>query len=654
MVRNNENKFGHNTLMITRKIYFVLLILLVPLLGVGQARITSIQQQLEALAMETPAFNEPVEFSVNGATIQEVVRGIGLSHNLNLSVDPNINERVTNNFADAKVIDVLVYLCKEFSLDISITGSIVNLKKFSLIPEPPKPVPPKVLAIDFQQEGALLSLDLKNDTLSAVAKEITRKSGINLIVSPEAGNKVVNLFVQQVPFESAADKLGYAAGLTLTKTPDGIYVLEKPETTAGAEKNLSFNSRNKNQSAKVKGLRTIGNVQLDIKENGLLSVDAHSVGIAELLETVSKEMGINYLLYSTPKGESSLFLENISYQDFLGHVLTGSNLTYKLQDSIYLIGDRNYESLRHTELVRLENRTIQLVKEAIPAELKKEVELFEFKELNGFVLSGSKPKINELKAFIRQIDQVVPLITIDVMIVDVSNSRTTQTGLTFGLGGTAMPTATKGNTDGGLNVSLTSKSINQLLSAFNGFGSVNVGKVTQNFYMSLKALESEGIVKTRSTPRLSTLNGNEATLSIGRTEYYLELQNNIIGSQNPTVSASQNYKSVNADLTVTINPVVSGDEQVTLSIEVNQSDFTGRISETAPPGSVTRKFKSIIRVKNEEMVILGGLENNRTEKTGSGLPFINRIPVIKYLFGSRMAKKDKSKLAIFIKPTIHY
>ncbi len=92
-----------------------------------------------------------------------------------------------------------------------------------------------------------------------------------------------------------------------------------------------------------------------------------------------------------------------------------------------------------------------------------------------------------------------------------------------------------------------------------------------------------------------------------------------------------------------------------LEIEVNQSDFTGKkISATAPPGTVTRKFKSIIRVKNEEMVILGGLENNRVERSGSGLPFINRVPVLKYIFGNRTALKAKSKLTIFIKPTIQY
>ncbi|MES2629828.1 MAG: hypothetical protein V4616_12750, partial [Bacteroidota bacterium] len=149
-------------------------------------RIDAIAQRLEELSMENPGFNQPIEFSVNGASIQEVVRAIGLSNNLNLSVDPSVSDRVTNNFSNARVIDVILYLCKEYNLDVSITGSIVYLKKHLSVPEPPKPVPPKMLSIDYDAVTDLLSLDLKNDTIETVAKEITRRSGKNIIVSPES------------------------------------------------------------------------------------------------------------------------------------------------------------------------------------------------------------------------------------------------------------------------------------------------------------------------------------------------------------------------------------------------------------------------------------------------------------------------------------
>ena len=161
-------------------------------------------------------------------------------------------------------------------------------------------------------------------------------------------------------------------------------------------------------------------------------------------------------------------------------------------------------------------------------------------------------------------------------------------------------------------------------------------------------------MKLRSTPQLSTLNGHEATLSIGQSEYYLEIRNDLIGTQNPTVSTSQIYKPITADLAVKIMPIVSSDDMVTLEIEVSQSDFTERISNTAPPGSVERKFKSIVRVKNREMIVLGGLEEKETNRSGRGLPLIARIPVLKWIFGNRTSSNAKSKLTIFIRPTVLY
>ena len=172
--------------------------------------------------------------------------------------------------------------------------------------------------------------------------------------------------------------------------------------------------------------------------------------------------------------------------------------------------------------------------------------------------------------------------------------------------------------------------------------------------MTINALEELGILKVRSTPKLSTLNGREAKMSIGRTEYYVEEAQSLFGSQIPQNLVTKQYKPVNADLTIIINPMISGDENITLEISVEQSDFTARITPDAPPGQVSRKFNSIIRVKNEEVVLLGGLEELAKEDTASGIPFLARIPVIKWFFSSKTDRKTESRLNIFVKPVIIY
>jgi type IV pilus assembly protein PilQ len=112
------------------------------------------------------------------------------------------------------------------------------------------------------------------------------------------------------------------------------------------------------------------------------------------------------------------------------------------------------------------------------------------------------------------------------------------------------------------------------------------------------------------------------------------------------------YKSVDAELSLKITPVVSGDNQITMDIEVNQSDFTARISQYAPPGKMSRKFKSLVRVKDQEIILLGGLEEKQKRDTASGVPFLSRIPVLKWIFSSRSKVNQKTRLNVLIKPTI--
>ena len=170
--------------------------------------------------------------------------------------------------------------------------------------------------------------------------------------------------------------------------------------------------------------------------------------------------------------------------------------------------------------------------------------------------------------------------------------------------------------------------------------------------MSLKFLEENGVINTRSTPKLATLNGHEATMEIGNTEYYVIEQQTVQGVQNPIPIVTRNYESVEAKFSLNVKPMISADSLVTLEIDVEQSDFTARITPEAPPGTVTRKFNSIIRINDGEMVLLGGLEEKQNEDTGRGVPWVSRVPILKWFFSSKTYTNKKSRLNIFIKPTI--
>ncbi len=631
------------------KIFFLLLWLCSFGLVNGQDRFQEIESKLRLVSVDVKGLNATVEISVNDVSIQEFIRGLASANGINVSVDPSLNFRIINNFSNVSVMDVYLFLCKNYDLDIAFTGNILMFKKYAPPPAPEAPYEPKAIKINYDAAGDKLSFDLNKDSLSLFAKELTKITGKNIVFSPELVGKTINGFIQDAPFLTAMEQIAFANDLQITQTDENFFLIEKrkaEETAAKAGK--------KGEKNGAKGQPVIPeDVSLTVDANGLITLYASNSSIADLVAMVSLQLKKNYYLFSEIKGNTTLNITNSSYDEFLTYVLNGTDFTYKKLEGLYLIGDRNIEGLRATKVVEMKYRTVEKIVDFIPGDLKKNVDVKVFPDLNSLILSGSQPRIDEIEKFLRDIDRIVPVVLIEVLIVDVRNTRTLSTGIEAGLS-KDKPVVTGGVIYPGVDMTLSSSSINNIISGINGLGVVNLGKVTPNFYINLKALEEQGILKLRSTPKLATLNGHEAKMSIGNTEYYLEISNNVIGTQNPQNIITQQYKSVNADLSITINPMVSSDEQITLDIGVKQSDFTERISPSAPPGTITRDFKSLIRVKNEEMIILGGLEENSKNDTGSGVPFLARIPILKWLFSSRTNTKSDNRLTIFIKPTVLY
>lgn len=298
-------------------------------------------------------------------------------------------------------------------------------------------------------------------------------------------------------------------------------------------------------------------------------------------------------------------------------------------------------------------RTIDDVVEIIPTILKKDIEIKLFSDLNSLVISGNQTDVEALEDFLNSIDKSVPLISIDVMIVDATDKKSRSTGISFGKGD-----QTSGNSYGmlspGVDVTLGAGKINQLLNAFNGLGLVNLGNVGPNFYANLKLLEEDGAITLRSTPKLSTLNGHKAVLKSGEVKYYRESQVNIIGTQNPLQSESYLWKNVEASFILDMTPIVSADSTITIRIELSQDEFTERDSGdlTAPPGMTKRSFNSIVKVKDGEMILLGGIEKNLTDDSSTGLPWIARVPILRLFFGNVTKTREVQKLNVFIRPTI--
>lgn len=607
------------------------------------SRLDTIEKQIRGLELSISGLKEMINISLADVPLNEFLRAIANNAGLNMDIDPALNIKVSNNFSGVQVSDVLIFLSKQFRLDITFINNIFIIRQAPVIVEQP------LCYVQYNDTTNRVTIEVEGEQLSTFLKKLTIVTGRNVIPANDAAQVKINSFIHSMPFDEAVDKMAYSNGLISKATDDGFVLIEKRLV-----EKPEIQSQRSNPGAQPSTRNEKGTINsfINVKPVGSDSLSLVAVGaqLVDVINVLAEKCGENYILFSDSKNEINAQITGASFKDIITSILTGSDLTVSDSDGISIIGARKAQDLMIQKIVQLKYRSVDSLTNALPKDLLDQIQVRPFVELNSVFLSGPQERVSTAENFIREIDKLVPVISIELLIIDYSTSYTINTGIEAGL--TDQPISTSGTVFPDINVTLSAQSVNDLINRFNGFGWAKIGQVTPHFYTSLKLLENQGILKIRSTPILSTLNGHTAELSIGNTEYYLEESINIIGTQNPQTATTQTYKPVTAELAVTITPQVSGDDQITLEVEVTQSDFTERISNTAPPGKTSRTFKSQIRVKNGEMILLGGLEEKRDSKTSNGTPFLSRIPVIKWLFSSRNEVNSKSKLNIFIKPTI--
>ncbi|MDA9316481.1 general secretion pathway protein GspD [Polaribacter sp.] len=669
-------------------------------------RIQQLEITLDRLSDSIKGLNNKVDFNVKESELTTLLRSIAKTNKINLSIATNLKQiKVTQNFANATVKNVLLYVCKQHQLTIDVLGTILSVKRYVI------PFQTRTIEATYHKEKDLFSIHLQNDTLHTAFKKITDVTGKNLVFAPGIENQKITAYIKEKSFESAIDKIAFANNLSVTKTKDNYYLFES--ASSPNEKGITDTRRQK--PARYRNSNFYFKVQDTVKQ--IVDIDFENVSIASIIKDIGFDLNIN-MFTSTPlesAGNATVKATNITFDQLLKSILENTKWSFKKKNNIYFFGDEKQTSLGTTTSIPLLHRSIEIMNNSggssrntgfqdnggnfsnntnnnnqfnqnqgntqntnnsnrrsrstnrnsfqdysnntealldlIPKSIKEGIDIAVDIEQNAFIVDGNAQKIEAFKAFLKTIDKPVPVILIEVMIIEVSNSNSISVGLDLGLG--ESPTEDKGAIFQGTNLTLGASSINKIIGGFNGFGSLNVGKVTENFYAKIEALETNGDLKIHSTPKLSTLNGHQATLSRGQRSYYAVTQTNTIGTQNPLISNIKNYLPIDADLSIGIRPLVSGDGNITLKINVLQSSFNGeRIDPDAPPGMDSREFTSTIRVKDKDVIILGGIEETSKNSSGSGVPFLARIPLIKYFFSKRTRTASKSKLSVLIKPTI--
>jgi type IV pilus assembly protein PilQ len=491
-------------------------------------------------------------------------------------------------------------------------------------------------------EKKMLEVDFENTPISSIVYDIGHELGIDMFISTPletAGNstfKAKNISFDDLLVKIFESNLGGSVASSQNQNNNESLSSGSGDRFAFMKNGSVYYFGTKNQLV-VRNIKTITLMHRSIELMGDSASQGKSSGRINNTSNFGNSNNFNNFNSS-----------NNSSNDFRNNNSSNSGLQQSQQSQF-----NNSFSGSNPSSASSGSTASESILTIVPDEVKKDLDIKIDKEMNSFIVNGPETNIQRFESFIKFIDKAVPVILIEVMILEVNRSATIETGISGGIGD--KPAITKGAVYPNSDILLGAETINKIINGFSGFGSLNIGSVVPNFNLSLKAMENNGNLKIRSSPRLSTLNGHKAFLSIGETTYYVVTNQNFYGSQIPQTSEIKNYQPIDAELSLSIMPLVSGDGQITLDIKVIQSSFNGqKVDKDAPPGINSREFTSIIRVKDQDIIVLGGLEEKVKNDSGSGVPFLARIPIIKWLFSSRKREDSKKKLSVLIKPTVMY
>lgn len=189
-----------------------------------------------------------------------------------------------------------------------------------------------------------------------------------------------------------------------------------------------------------------------------------------------------------------------------------------------------------------------------------------------------------------------------------------------------------------------------------------------NFKLLIQLLQSQGNVQVLSSPHISTVNNQKAVIKVGKDEFFVtgvSTTNTIVGN-NTLPSQDVSLTPFFSGITLDVTPEISSDGEVTLqihpsiSVVTQQTKVIGLGSTGSAPNNLTlplarstiRESDNVVRARNGQVVVIGGLMQNNMAETIAETPFLGKIPFIGSVFRRTQQVSNKSELVILLRPII--
>jgi len=292
--------------------------------------------------------------------------------------------------------------------------------------------------------------------------------------------------------------------------------------------------------------------------------------------------------------------------------------------------------------------------------------LLSINPLTGIVMVRAQPNTLRLvEEFINQSQEILQRqVIIEARILEVELSSGFQSGINWAelqiTNGPAITLAQAGGTTTPFSGSQTT-ALGAVTSTISSgvTGSFNLGVANSDFTTLISLLETQGDVQVLSSPRVSTVNNQKAVIKVGSDEFFVTgitaggAATTTTEATSPTFDIDSFFSGVALDVT----PQIDDNNNIVLHVHPSVSTVT---EENKNVGSFTvplavsnvRETDSIIRAKNGQIVVIGGLMQTKTVDREGSVPGLGDIPILGALFTNTEKSRVKSELIILLKPIL--
>ena len=457
-----------------------------------------------------------------------------------------------------------------------------------------------------------------------------------------------------IPIEGDVVKLKKRKQLSSVKERNYLLISEEFKNL---KQNVSFKFQNLDYKEAMALMAEVGEINILVGEEVAGAITAE-------LDNVPWDKAFNALL------DLKSYAADIDVASNIIRVSTPSNLT----------SQESYKSARASAVkkkVELEDSVEPIISEIFrlyyisPAEAKATItELFttvgtgssfmpiqvtEEKTTRSIIVRGKEKDLDIVDKVIREIDKRTKQVLIEAFIVEATSTFEQALGKKMGAAYTRNRERI-GGTIGGSSVGAASgpgAEISDSTGAFSSSGGTDnlfsfgtagatsgIGILRRTgsavLKLELDALESQGLGKTVSNPKLFTLDNQTASIKQGE--------------QIPVSGGDGADTFADAALKLTVTPNIIGDGNVMLTIVVNND--TPNRSTPGTPGINTMEINTKLLVADGDIVVIGGIKKNNVASSKRGVPGASKMPVVGNLLKGTSKSDTMNELLVFIAPRI--